>query len=65
LVPCKLTPNPISPIENPCCNPTLKIGVVLPWDGRCDAVQSKQQSAVEVAFTPADYVTHTSIFAGG
>src|SRR5262249_12351562 len=33
----KRTLNPIPPAANPCCNPTLKIGVVLSLQGgRCD-----------------------------
>jgi hypothetical protein len=32
--------------------------------GDATALQSKQQSTVEVAFAPADHVTRTSIFAG-
>ena len=28
--------DPIPLVANPCCNLSSKIGVVLPWDGRCD-----------------------------
>jgi hypothetical protein len=42
---CKLTPNPISPVANPCCNRALKIGVVLSLGiGDATALQSKQQT---------------------
>jgi hypothetical protein len=36
---------PISPVSNPCCNPGLKIGVVLSLgEGDATALQSKQQT---------------------
>jgi len=38
--------NPISPIANPCCNPALKIGVVLSLGmGDATALQTKQQTS--------------------
>jgi hypothetical protein len=45
LLRCKLTLNPISLVANPCCNRTLKIGVVLSLGmGDATALQSKQQT---------------------
>jgi hypothetical protein len=36
--------NPISPVADPCCNPTLKMGVFKLGMGDATALQSEQQT---------------------